>query len=226
MKDVLIPLGLLIFIGFFIYAIIHTARMQRKAKAGVFKNFADRNGFRYQEEDDGKAQGFAQDFDGIGHFSSPSLGKVIPKDVVAGILNGSEAILFRHSIRFSEGWAREWFVAGVTSAEPIAERCAVQFCKGRADKSTMYLQDPVVKEQKVGSFNLVVRAADPSYAGKVMYDGVLMQLAGLAGNLSFRPEIQVRGKRIVAYLADRNATVDDVETLGNLFEFTKTAASV
>ena len=144
---------------------------------------------------------------------------------MAGILNGSDAILFRHSIRFSEGWAREWFVAGINSTETIAERCAVQFCKGRADKSTLYLQDPVVKEQKVGPFNLVVRAASRSYAGKIVDDGVLKQLAGLAGNLSFRPEIQVRGKRIVAYLADRNVTVDDVETLGDLFEFTKSAAS-
>ena len=226
MKDVLIPIGLLLFIGFFIYAIIHTARKQRKAKSSVFKDFADKNGLRYQEEDDGKAQGFAQDFDGIGRFSSPSLGKVIPKDVVAGILNGSEAILFRHSTRFSEGWAREWFVAGVTSAETITGRCAVQFCKAKADKTTMYLQDPVVKEQKIGSFNLVVRAAGPSSAGKILDEGVLNQLADLAGSLSFRPEIQVRGKRIVAYLADRNATVDDVETLENLFEFTKNAANV
>ena len=62
MKDVLIPLGLLLFIGFFVYAIIHTARKQRKAKARVFRDFADKNGLRYQEEDDGKAQGFAQDF--------------------------------------------------------------------------------------------------------------------------------------------------------------------
>jgi hypothetical protein len=162
MNDVLIPLGLVLFIGFFIYVIIHTARKQRKAKASVFKDFADNNGLLYQKEDDGKAQGFAQDFNGIGRFSSPSLGKVIPKDVVAGILNGSEAILFRHSTRFSEGWAREWFVAGVTSAETIAGRCAVQFCKAKADKTTMYLQDPVVKEQKIGSFNLVVRTAGPS----------------------------------------------------------------
>jgi hypothetical protein len=226
MKDVLIPLGLLLFVGFFLYAIIHTGRKQRKAKATVFRDFADKNGLRYQEEDDGKAQVFAQDFDGIGRFSSPSLGQVIPKDVVHGIMNGTEAILFRHSIRFSEGWAREWFVAGVTNAETIVERCAVQFCKGRADKSTMYLRDPVVKEHKVGSFNLVVRAAYPSYAGKIVDDGVLKQLAVLARNLSFRPEIQIRGRRIVAYLADRNATVGDVETLENLFEFTKNAASL
>lgn len=226
MKDVLIPLGLLLFVGFFVYAIVHTGRKQRKAKARVFRDFADKNGLRYQEEDDGKAQSFANDFDGIGRFSSPSLGQVIPKDVVHGIMNGSEAILFRHMIRFSEGWAREWFVAGVTSAETIAERCAVQFCKGRADKTTMYLQDPVVKERKIGPLHLVVRAAEPSYAGKIVDDGVLKQLAVLAGNLSFRPEIQIRGKRIVAYLADRNATIDDVETLGSLFEFTKSAANV
>jgi len=226
MKDVLIPLGLLLFIGVFIYSFIHTAREQRKAKASVFRDFADKHRLLYQEEDDGKAQGFAQDFDGIGRFSSPSLGKVIPKDVVDGILYGSEAILFRHSIRFSEGWAREWFVAGVASAETIAERCTVQFCKRRADKSTMYLQDPVVKEQMAGPFIVVVRAACPSSAGKIVDEGVLKQLGDLAGNLSFRPEIQVQGKRIVAYLADRNATVDDVETLDELFKFTKSAASV
>lgn len=226
MKDVLIPLGLLLFIGCFLYAIIHTARKQRKAKASVFKDFAKKNGLRYKDEDDGKAQGFAQNFDGIGRFSSPSLGKVIPKDVVDGILKGSEAIFFRHSIRFSEGCAREWFVAGVTSTEPIAERCAVLFFKGRPDKNTMYLQDPVVKEQKVGPFNLVVRAAGPSSAGKIMEEGVLNQLADGAGKLSFRPEIQVRGKRIMAYLADRNATVDEVETLEALFEFARSAANV
>jgi len=226
MKDVLIPLGLLLFVGFFLYAIIYTGRNQRKAKASVFRDFADKNGLRYKEEDDGKAQVFAQDFDGIGRFSSPSLGQVIPKDVVHGIMNGTEAILFRHSIRFSEGWAREWFVAGITSGETIAERCAVQFCKGRADKNTMYLQDPVVKEQQVGRFNLVVRAAGPSAAGKIVDEGSLKQLGDFARNLSFRPEIQVRGKRIVVYLADRNATVDDVETLEDLFRFTKNAASI
>jgi len=226
MKDVLIPLGLLPLIGFLVYAIIHTGRKQRKAKARVFRDFAEQNDLRYQKEDDGKAQGFARDFDGIGRFSSPSLGKVIPKDVVHGIMNRSETILFRHSIRFSEGWTREWFVAGVISAETIAERCSVQFCKGRGDQRTMYLQDPVVKECQVGPFSLVVRAAGPSYTGKIGDDGVLNKLAGLAVNLSFRPEFQVRGRRIVAYLADRNATIDDVETLENLFEFTMSVASV
>jgi hypothetical protein len=224
MKGMLIPIGLFLFIGLFVYAIIYTARKQHKAKASVFRDFANKNGLRYQEEDDGTARGFAKDFDGIGQFSSPSLGNVIPKDVVDGRLNGSEVILFRHSIRFSEGWAREWFVAGVTSNKTIAERFAVQFCRGKADKSTMYLKDPIVKEQKVGPFNVVVRTADPHSAGKILKEEVLKQLAELAGNLPFRPEIQARRNRIVVYLADRNATVDEVEALENLFEFTKSAA--
>jgi hypothetical protein len=226
MNDVLIPVGLIIFMGFFVYVVIHTSRKQRKAKAGVFRDFAEKNGLRYQEEDDGRAQRFAKDFDGIGQFKSSSLGKIIPKDVVDGTMNGSEVILFRHMIRFSEGWAREWFVAGLTCTDPLAERCSVQFCKGRLDKRSMYLQDPIVKERKIGAFNLVVRAASRSYASKIVDDGFLKQIAGLAGNLSFRPEIQIRGKRIAAYPADRNVSVEDVETLGKLFEFTKSATSV
>lgn len=141
-------------------------------------------------------------------------------------MDGSDAILFRHRTRFSEGWAREWFVAGFTSAEPIAERCAVKFCKGRAARRSMYLKDPVVKEQKVGPFNLVVRATSQSCAGKMVDDGALKQIAGLAGNLSFLPEIQVRGNRIMAYLADRNASLEDVETFGKLFEFIKSVVSI
>lgn len=226
MKDVLIPLGLLFFIGFFVYALVHTSRKQRKAKSRAFEDFAIKNGLRYQEEDDGKAQEFARDFDGIGRFKSPSLGKVIPKDVVSGTLNASQVIFFRHSTRYSEGWAMEWFVAGLTRVEPIAERCAIQFCKGWSDKSTMHLQDAIVKEQSIGSFNIVVRAATPSCAGKLLDDRVLTQLTAFAGELSFRPEIQVRGNRIIGYLADRNAMFEGVETLSGLFELTRKVASI
>lgn len=224
MKDTLIPVGLLLFIVFFGYAMVHTGRKQREAKRGAFKSFAIGNGLRYQKEDDGTAQGFAQDFDGVGRFRSSSLGKVIPQDVVSGTVSSFETVLFRHSIRYSEGWGREWFVVGLTAAELIAERCTVQFCKGRADKNAMHLPDAIVKEQKIGPFDVVVRAPTPSHAGKMIDDRVLRQLAGFAEELSFRPEIQVRGKRIIAYLADRNATLDGAETLGELLEFTKRAA--
>lgn len=224
MKDVLIPIGLLLFIVLFAYAIVYSARKQRAAKEKVFKEFASKQGFSYLSEDDGQVQEFAQEFDGIGQFRSSSRGDVIPKDVVSGAVNSSTVMLFRHNIRYSEGGAREWFVAGLTGTDHIADRCSVQFCKGRSDKTTMYLQDGIVKEQTFGSFNMVVRAESTTHAGKLLDDHVLQQLAALARELSFRPEIQARGKRVIAYLADGNATVDDVSTLGELLEFaTKTA---
>ena len=225
MNDVLIPLGLLLFIGFFAFAIIHTARKQQKAKAKVYRDFAESNGVHYREQDDGRAQEFARSFDGIGQFRSPSLGEVIPKDVVDGTIDGTEIILFRHSIRLSEGFAREWFVAGVTCHEHIAKRCAVQFCNGLADNSTAYLEGSVVKEQKAGPFNLLVRAATPSCAGKMVNEDVLKRLANHAEELSFRPEIQVRENRLAVYLADRNATIDDVETLEKLVDFARSVAT-
>ena len=224
MKDLLIPLGLLVFIALFALALIHTARKQRKAKAGVFRDFADRYALSYLSEDDGSAQAFAKGFHGIGRFSSPSLGKVIPKDVVRGEMSGVEVILFRHSIRYSEGWAREWFVAGIRCPESLSEGCAIEVHEGKADPPSDYLADPVVKEKKVGPFNLVVRAASPSHAGNFIHDGALIKLSDRARKLSFRPEIQVRGNRVAAYPADRNATIDDVEALERLLAFTRSAS--
>jgi len=225
-KDVLIPVGLLLFIVLFGYAIVHSGRKQRTAKKKVFEEFARKQGFSYLSEDDGQVQEFAQDFDGIGRFWSPSLGKVIPKDVVSGAENSLGVLIFRHSIRYSEGWAREWFVAGLTATDHIADRCSVQFCRRRSDKRTMHLQDDIVKEQTFGSFSIVVRAESASHAGKLLDDNCLQQLASLAEKLSFRPEIQVRGKRVIAYLAARNATVDDVNTIGDLLEFAKKTVSL
>ena len=48
----------------------------------------------------------------------------------------------------------------------------------------MYLQDPVLTEQKVGAFIMIVRAADPSSAGKTVEPGVLNCLADLSLEIS------------------------------------------
>ncbi|RTR05883.1 hypothetical protein [Halomonas nitroreducens] len=226
MKDVVIPVGLLIFIVLFAYAMVHSARKQRASKKKVFEEFARDQGLSYLDKDDGRVQEFTQDFDGVGRFWSPSLGNVIPKNVISGKENSSRVFLFRHSIRYSAGWAREWFVSGLAAADHIADRCAIQFCKKGSDKSTMYLQDDIVKVKTIGDFDIVVRSQSSSCAGKLLDERVLKQLAEFAEDLPFRPEIQVRGKRVIAYLADRNASIDDVRSLKSLFEFTKKAAGI
>jgi hypothetical protein len=220
MPDVLFPFGMFLLIVFLVYLMIHTSRKQRDAKKEVFTDFANRKGFSYQEKDDGTVQEFARDFDGIGRFKSSSFGKVIPQDVVSGTIDTARSILFRHRIRYGEGWGREWFVAGIVANEPLAPHCAVQFCKRRSEKHTMYLGDAIIKEQKFGPYVMVVRAPSLSDAGKLVNEHILEKLAGWAEELSFRPEIQIRGKHIISYLADKNATVGGTETLEALFEFT------
>ncbi len=226
MKDILIPLGLLLFIVFFAFAIIYTGRKQRNEKSRIFRDFSEKKNFHYKEEDDGLAEEFAHDFHGIGQFYSPSLGKLTPKDVVHGKTKGGESILFRHQSRFSEGWAREWFVAGITNAEPIVERCTIQFFKGKAITDSVYLKDPVVRELAIGPFNVIVRAETDSSTYQIINEDVLNQLVAIARKLHFTPEIQIRGKRVIAYLADRNSSVDNLETLEALFEFVKVVAGI
>lgn len=224
--SVLIPLGVLGGIALLAYAMIHEARKQRAAKNRLFHDFAEQNGLRYREKDDGMARAFAQDFDGLGRFRSSSAGEAIPADVVSGSLNDAETILFRHHIRLGEGWGREWFVAGITTEHALAKRCAVQFCKRRSDRSSMYLPDPIVEELSGGTYDIVVRAAAPADAGKLTDSGVLKQLSRLGAELAFRPEVQVRGNRIAAYPAGRNATIDDVTALASLVEFTRRIAGL
>lgn len=226
MKDILIPLGSLSFLCFFVFVFIRTARKQRDAKACIFENFATRFKLFYLKKDDGKVQKFASDFDGIGRFKSPSLGKILPKDVVFGNLNELQIFVFRHGIRFSEGWAREWVVAGVKRQNPLAKRCSIQFCKQRSDKDTMYLQDPIVKEFETSSFLMVVRAPNLSSAGIMSNDDTLKWLAKVAGEIPFRPEIQVRENRIVTYLADRNEVIENVENLEFLLKISQKVAGI
>jgi hypothetical protein len=226
MKDTLIPLGLLLFLALFAFAIIFSARAQRNTKSAAFRDFAEESGLDYLEQDDGRARDFARDFDGIGRFTSSSLGEVIPNDVVSGKLKGADAILFRHRIRHIEGWAREWFACGITGGEFIANRCAVQFFPGFVERSTIYLQDPIAKERKIGTLTVVVRSSSVADAGKLGNENTIKQLARLVSQMSFVPEIQVIGNRVIAYQANRNESIDASDRLRELFEFTRDVVHV
>lgn len=206
MQDLFIPLGLLLFIVLFAGAMIHTARQQKQAKSAVFKDFAAGHRLSYQQQDSGTAQRFASGFDGIGHFQSPSLGKVIPTDVVTGMISGRQMILYRHRIRFTEGWAREWFVAGVSNLTLPPFYGAIQFFHSQHEIDSVYLARPVIRQQQVDDWLLVLRADDKDMT--FLDDNKLQALAALASRLDFRPEIQFQPDRLAVYIADRNLQVD------------------
>ena len=83
-----------------------------------------------------------------------------------------------------------------------------------------------MKEIKSEPFHMVVRSSSDVDAGKLTQDHILEQLSHLANSLSFRPEIQVSGRRMVCYPGSRNATIDNPQMLADLFEFTKGIISI
>lgn len=226
MGDILIPVGVLAIIGFLVYAIVVVGRRQREATRAVFQAFAERAGLEYLAIDDGTAREFARDMDGIGQFISPSLGTLIPEDVVSGEFEGARVVAFRHMTRIAEDETREWLVAGVEAPETISVRSMVEFKEPKASARSSYLEDPIAKERQAAGFHLVVRSPTPGDAGPLMHDGRLDSLADRASSLPFRPELQIRGNRLAAYPASRNASLDGVDQLVALMQFALEAVKI
>ncbi|MDZ7828128.1 MAG: hypothetical protein U5K33_01145 [Halofilum sp. (in: g-proteobacteria)] len=181
---------------------------------------------RYFGEDDGRVAEFAGDFDGLGALASSSEEGARAREVVNGVLDGQGMFVFRQGKASSEASAPAWVVAGLELKKPIADRCAVQFCRNSADREVDYLADPVVKEHEVGASTVVVRARDAAGAGRLVEERVLEQLVDRAGQLPFRPEMQIRGNRIIAYPADHHTTIDHRKDLDHLMGLAKRAANV
>ena len=226
MGDLLIAIVVALGIGVLAYGIVSGGRRQRQAGRAVFRTFAEGAGLTYVAADDGTAQDFARDMDGIGRFSSPSLGTLVPTDVASGLIDGHRVVAFRHVSRFDEGNAREWLVAGVEAPTAIASRAAVQFLTPRGSADTLYLEDPIAKEHDVAGARVVLRSPTPDAAGALLQEQRLEALADAASRLPFRPELQVRDHRVVAYPASRNASLDGVDQLTALIQFALEAAKI
>ena len=226
MANVLIVLGVLLVMGVIVVALLRVAPKHEKEVNNAFEELARRHGLRYQAEDDGRVQEFVRDFDGIGQLESQSSGRSNPKDVVSGVLDGQRIFVFRLDTRDSEGSAREWSVAGLQLKKPIADRCSLQFCPPEGCSESTQLHEPIVKEQEIGSYNVVVRSGDSSGAGRLTEEKVLGPIAARAGQLAFRPELQVRGARMIAYPADRHTTIDHANELDRLLALVKTTADI
>jgi len=226
MEDVLVPLGVLLVMGVIVAALLRIAPRHDREMANAFEEFSIRHGLRYMAEDDGRVRDFVRDFDSIGYFESPSLGRVSAADVVSGTLDGVRILLFRHAASESEDEPGAWFVAGVEAREPVASRGSVQFCRQGADSDTRYLRDPVLKREEIGLFDVVVRAADASSAGELLDQQLLRQLAERAEELSLHPEIQVRDRRVVVYPANPGTARNEVQTLDRLLALARRTAGI
>jgi hypothetical protein len=224
-KDIFIAVGVLSFIALFIYAIVKEARKQKKQHSFFFKKLAERKGWKYIREDNDTIQRFAHDFEGIGVFSSPSLGKMIPLNVVLGRTKVGGCCLFEHSTRIYEGYAMKWFVCLVEAPNALRGSYVVQ-SKGKAGTITdnFYMGQKIsIEDDWAKGFTLYCNDQAPEK--EMLPKGTLQKLFREMANLPWRVDIQVRKGRLAVYPSSRNFQLNTVKDLEQLIEFSQVAVN-
>jgi hypothetical protein len=222
-KDILIAIAVLSFIALFIYAFVKEARKQKKQQSFFFKKLAERKGWTYIKEDDGTAQHVAHDFEGIGVFSSPSLGKIIPCNVVLGRTKVGRCCLFEHYTRIYEGYAMKWFVCVVETQNDLGGSLVVQ-SRGTAGTITdnFYTGQKIfIEDDWARGFRLYCNDKAPKK--EMLPMGTLQRLFREMANLPWRVDMQVRKDRIAVYPSNRNFQLKSVQDLERLIEFSQVA---
>lgn len=225
MKGILIPIGVLLFIALFIYAIVKEGRKQKKRQNVFFKKIADRRGWKYLKEDDGTAQRLAYDFEGIGVFSSPSLGKMIPRNVVLGRTKVGRCCLFEHCTRIYEGYAMKWFACVVEAQNDLGGSFVVQ-SKGKAGTITdnFYTGQKIpIEDDWAKGFRLYCNDKAPKK--EMLPMGTLQNLFEEMANLPWRIDMQVRKDRLAVYPSSRNFQLKSVQDLERLIEFSQVSVN-
>ena len=225
MKDILIPIGVLLFIALFLYAIVKEGRKQQKGPNVFFKKLAKRKGWKYLKEDDGTAQRLAYDFEGIGVFSSPSLGKMIPRNVVLGRTKVGRCCLFEHYTRIYEGYAMKWFVCLVEAQNDLGGSFVVQ-SRGKAGTITdnFYTGHKItIADDWAKGFKLYLNDKAPKK--EMLPMGTLQKLFQEMANLPWRIDMQVRKDRLAVYPSSRNFQLKSVQDLERLAEFSQVAVN-
>ena len=220
----LIPIVALAFIALFVYAVVREARKQRRAARVLLEQFATARHWRFLEEDDGTAQELASGMEAIGVFRSPSLGARIPSNVVVGEVAEGRVCLFQHSLRVHEGYAFQWNVCLVQTQRPLCDSLVLRFLRGSpAPPNPLYAGDEIPPDPKWEQ-QLVAHGSDPDTAARLLPAELLAELVERADRLPWRVDLQIRGDRIAAYPAERNADLESPEQLVALFDFTRSAA--
>ncbi len=224
-KDILIPISVLLFIALFIYAIIKEGRKQKREQSFFFKKLSERKGWKYIKEDDGTAQHVAHDFEGIGVFSSPSIGKIIPCNVVLGRTEIGRCCLFEHYTRIYEGYAMKWFACVVEAQRDLGGSFVVQ-SRGKAGAITdnFYTGKKIpIKDDWARGFRLY--SNDKASIKEILPMGTLQKLFQEMANLPWRIDVQVRKDRLAVYPSSRNFQLKSVQNLEQLIEFSQVAVN-
>ena len=200
--------------------IVTAARRQRAKLRRLFRRTARTLDLHYLERDDGTAEAMATPFDraGFACFASPSLGRVVPENVVHGAVPEGHACLFTHYTRRTEGDARQWTVAIVEVRG-----------KKKAHGLITLRNKTVVHVAEVGGMAEVDVSADPDFAlffevraekkaeaRACLDDPFRKEILDTTARLHFPVDLEIADGHIALYAAERNFTPERVRDLSEL----------
>jgi hypothetical protein len=210
----------------FVYAFIREIKKQKQASSILFKKFAEKFGWSYEEKDRGTIQEIAQDFQALGSFRSPSLGKVIPENVVIGSTPEGQMYFFQHRVRLYEGYSFQFNVCLIQLENYISESLVMRFKKKESRLTNDFYTDPELTIDGKWIEGIIVYGNNQTEVTNLLDDTTLRTLIQHSKNLPWRVDLQIQKNCIAVYIAERNADVKNETDLTKLMEFTKQAGKV
>jgi len=221
-----LPFVILGAIILFIFAFIKGVKKQKQAASLLFKEFADSHGWKYEEKDSGIIQRLAKDFQGIGIFSSPSLGKITPKTLMLGSIPEGQIYFFQHSVRVYQGYAFKFYVFLLQPKKPVHESVIIRFKKGKKKLSNTFYTDSEIIVDKKWSKDILVYGNNQNSINRFFETINLLKLIKIANELPWRVDLQIKNNCYAIYLAERNADLENNEDITRLLDFTKETAKI
>jgi hypothetical protein len=228
MSQTLIPLGALLFLVLLVYAFVREARKQRSAARRLHEELARANGWRFDLVDDGTVQRASAGMEAIGCFESPSLGKMAPRNVVSGTLPEGRVWLYEHWQRISEDEAYHWNVCLIEGDSTPCAPAVIRFSDGSrtlSARNRFYTGEELPLPEPLRQQFLVYTRHPERLQSELPMD-LLQKLHEAWRALPFRVDVQIRGKLVAVYPAERNATIDSLDGLEQLLGFSRQAVRV
>jgi len=227
MTDLLIGVAVLAGMALFVYAIVRAGRQQRRRRGDVFRAFAESRGWEYAAEGDPSLHPVLQPFAGIREHTSPSLGEVAPRNVVAGTLEEARVWVFWQTRRVTEGDTLQFYTCLLAGSEFGADGLIVRFEQGRSVSSSVDSYYTGRRERvRVGASELRVFEAEPGSARQLLSGALGRSLAGAVERLPWPVDLQVRRDALALYTIDRNLELTEPAQLALLTDVTLNVARI
>lgn len=222
----LLPPLILGLIVLFIYAFIREARRQKNKTSDLFKKIAETHSWTYWETDKGQVQEILRDFQAVGNFYSPSLGKLPPKNVIIGAVPQGTFCFFQHMRRYDEDFAFHFNGVAIQLNQFLTESLIIRFMKGKSRLTNYFYTDFECPISEKWSKQILVYGQDKNESISRLDDTRLKTLIEHADALPWRVDLQIQKDRMAVYTAERNADIENETDFIQLKEFAQKAIEV